>query len=521
MRALLAALLLAVALAHAAPGSQERITSDFEVATAERSLETAGTSADLITAHLNLGDLRAQRMELERSRGHFSEAEALSQAAAADARRRSDFEVYSMMTAYRGIAFAKLGLAAAAFGAFEESLRYQSDNARVWNYYASAMMVLGRPEKAAAVARNAVLLAEEKSAASQSAADLLDLAIYRYALAGALLEGDPASGEAAELFSSIVDLLGSSRFAALRRQIGRAESFEVFSFVRSDADAWLSLYNRSLLRLGRMRASGGDLAGARQAFLRVLERRSDDPLALAALASLSAGDADRERLFAESFAANPFSPTTILEYERHAREGSPEPSGGAVQRALWLIASDRAGEARSLVASLATRNPENAAISFLEARIALASGDLDAAGAIARRLPVGFRDAIEADRVHAASARSDASSVLSRLTDRSPVPADDELLRAILPLLISLDPEIRERLDRTIFSSIATMDEPSSSSAGVTVFNSGSVGDVRFRFSIPTAFRGEFRGERLRIGYRVTGADRETLLIEPVGIERP
>ena len=522
MRAFVSALLFAAVIPAAAPGASQRITSDFEIATAERSLETARTSSDRIAAHLNLGDLRTQRMELERARRHFGEAEALARAAATDARRRSDFEVYSVMTAYRGIAYAKLGLAGETFVAFEEALRYQSDRARVWNYYASAMMVLGRPDKAAGVARSAVLLAEEKSASSQNVPNLLDLAIYRYALAGALLEGDPASDEAANLLSSILEILESSKFEALRRQIGRAEGFEVFSFVRNDADAWLSLYNRALLRLGEVRETAGDAAGARRAFLRVLERRSDDPLALAALARLSARDADRERLFAESFAANPFSPSTILEYESWARRGSAEPSSGApLQRALWLIANRRAAEAGPLVATLASQNPGNAAVAFLQARMALAAGDLAEARAIALPLPPPFRGTIEADRFRAASEQAAASRLLSLLTERSPVLAGEELLRTLLPLVAHAEPPVRESLDRTTFSSIATMDDPASSSDGLTVFNSGSIGAVPFRFSIPTAFRGEFRGEELRIRYRVAGADGGTLLIEPLGVERP
>ena len=371
---LFAALVFAAAIAIPAAGSPQRLASDFEIATAEKRLQSSGSSLERIAANLNLGDLRTQRMELERGRQHFRDAEALSHAAASAARRRSDFELYSLMTAYRGIAFAKLGHAEETFVAFEESLRYQSDSARVWNYYASAMMVLGYPVKAAAAARNAVLLAEEESATSRAVPVLLDLAIYRYALAGALLEGDPRSDEAATLLSSIVELLGSSKLDSLRRQIGRAEGFEVFSFVRSDADAWLSLYNRSLLRLGEVREAAGDMAGARQAFQRVLERRSDDALALAALARLSERDAERERWLAQSFAANPFSPSTILEYEKHAAVGSAEPSGGGgVERACWLIANHRIAEARTLVSALAIEHPANAAIVFLEARIALAT----------------------------------------------------------------------------------------------------------------------------------------------------
>lgn len=520
----LAAVAVAVLLAVARPALAQRPTSDFEIATAERSLAGAVTFQDRVAAHLNLGDLRAERMDLEVARGHYRAAASDAQRAAREARRRSDLEGYALATAYRGVALAKLGNAGEAFDALEEALRYEADAAAVWNHYASAMLVLDIPAKAAAAARTAVLLQEEKSALSPTPAALLDLAIYRYALAGALIRSDRRSAEAAAILASIADLLESETLEPIRRHIAREEGFEVFSFVRNDAAAWLSLYNRALLRLGGIREAQGDLGGARAAFERVLTRRSDDPTALAALARLGGATTERQRLFAESFAANPWSPSTILDYEEFAG-GAPEPEerGGAaaIQRAVWLIARERAAEARPIVERLASENPRNATIDYLEARIALSGGDLPRADALA--LPQPFRSAIEKERSARSALRAAAERLVPLLTNRSPVPADGALLAGLLPLLRDRSSAalLRPRLDEATFESLAQMDSPASSAAGVTVFNSGAVDGTSFRFSVPTAFRGEFSGEPLRIRYRVTGADGATLLIEPVGVERP
>jgi tetratricopeptide (TPR) repeat protein len=523
MSARLASLLF-VTLASLSPlAGAQRLTSDFEIATAEKSLAAARTHRDRVAAHLNLGDLRASRMEIARAREHYERAESAAHAAAADARRTSDLAGYALFTAYRGIAYSKLGMAEDAVGMFEESLRYESDSATVWNHYASGLLVLGFPQKGAAAARNAVLLAEEESATEPDAASLLDLAIYRYALAGALLEIDPSSAEAERILSSITDVLASRHLDPVRRQITRDEGFEVFSFVRGDAAAYLSLYNRSLLRLAAVRESNRDSAGARAAYARVLELRSDDPTALAGLARLSGLEEERDRLFAESFAANPFSASTIVDYERWAAKASSEapPASSPLQRAVWLIARDRAVEARPLVAGLTEAHRGNAAIAYLEARIALAGGDAAGATAIARTLPDRFRDAVgEAIRGSRAN-RAAAERMLAALGEDGPIVADRELLESILAAFGQQgDNALRARLDSVAFTSIAIMDAPASRADGITVFNSGTIGGIPFRFSIPTAFRGDFAGEELRIHYRVTGADEETLLVEPLGIER-
>ncbi|HEY0590831.1 MAG TPA: hypothetical protein VGF40_03615 [Thermoanaerobaculia bacterium] len=519
------AAIVGILLALPYPARAQRPTSDFEIATAEKNLAAADTYQDRVAAHLNLGDLRAERMEMDAAREHYRAAGAAARTAAADARRRSDLEGYALATAYRGVALAKLGSADEAFGALEESLRYEADSAAVWNHYASAMSVLDLPAKAAAAARNAVLLQEEKSALARTPEALLDLAIYRYALAAALIRGDRRSAEAASILSSITELLDSGRLEPIRRQIAREEGFEVFSFVRDDAAAWLSLYNRTLLRLGGLREAQGDEAGARAAFQRVLERRSDDPMALAALARLAGATAERERLFAESFAANPFSPQTILDYEAYAAGGAPEPEerngAASMQRAVWLIARGRAGEARPIVERLASGNPANAAVEYLEARIALAAADLPRADALA--LPQPFRSAIERERAAKSAQRAAAERMLPALAGRAPIDAGRALLSELLPLLADRESAavLRPRLDEASFASLAQMDPPASSADGVTVFNSGSIDGIVFRFSVPTAFRGVFAGERLRIHYRITGADGATLLIEPLGIGRP
>ncbi len=517
------AMILAVVVASPRAALAQRPTSDFEIATAEKNLAGATTYHDRVAALLNLGDLRAERMEMDAARANYRAADAAARTASTEARRRSDLEGYALATAYRGVALAKLGSAEEAFGALEESLRYEADSAAVWNHYASAMFVLDLPAKAAAAARNAVLLQEEKSALSPSAAALLDLAIYRYALAGALIRSDRASAEAAAILASIAALLDSGRLEPIRRRIAREEGFEVFTFVRDDAAAWLSLYNRSLLRLGGIREAQGDPAGARAAYERVLQRRSDDAAALAALARLGGATAERERLFAESFAANPWSPSTILDYETYAAGGAPEPEprGGPVQRAVWLIARGRGTEARPIVERLAAENRGNAAIHYLEARIALTTGDLPRAENLA--LPQPFRSAIEKERAVRSAQRAAAERMIPLLSSGAPVAADRALLEELLALLADRDAAalLRANLDQAAFTSLARMDPPARSGEGVTVFNSGSIDGLPFRFSVPTAFRGEFAGEQLRIGYRITGADGATLLVEPLGIERP
>jgi tetratricopeptide (TPR) repeat protein len=204
---------------------------------------------------------------------------------------------YATATAYAALADAKLGNASAAFDEAEEAIRYTSGSAKSWNLYASAMSLLNRPPKAVAAARNAVAIASRQT-------DKLDLAVYQYSLASALIEiGD--QDEAEQLLRTVTTSLRSAGFEPLRRNIARSESFEVYSSARGDEQAYLALLNRAGLRLARLLESKGDESGARVEYERVLETRTDDPTALAALARVS------PKYFDAAFEANPFSMTLI------------------------------------------------------------------------------------------------------------------------------------------------------------------------------------------------------------------
>ena len=55
------------------------------------------------------------------------------------ARKDSELGRYATATAYEGFADAKLGRAAESMTAFDEALRYASDDAKTWNLYSTAM----------------------------------------------------------------------------------------------------------------------------------------------------------------------------------------------------------------------------------------------------------------------------------------------------------------------------------------------------------------------------------------------
>lgn len=515
-------LLVLVTIAVNATGTESRGTTDHEIAAAEEALRSAATSARRIGAHLNLGDLRTLRAEMDLAIGEYRAAERLAGVAARQSRLRSDLEGYSRATAYRGIALAKLGDRSGAFEALEEAIRYQSDSARIWNHYAWAMSMVDLPAKAEAAARNAVTLAEEQ-AGTDSAAGLLDLAIYRYALAGALLATDPVSGEAADVLHRTRETLVSPRFDRIRARIAKDEAFEIFSFVGNDTAAWLSLYNRVHLRLGALLEERGEIEDAREAYRGVLTLRSDDPKALAALARLASAETDRDRWFAESFAANPFAPSTILAYESHARS-SAEPDfggdGGRVQRALWLLDRGRTGEARAAVQVLAIDHPRNASVFYLHARLAMARGNVDEALALVTGAPAPLRDAIARQARQARAGEAERARLIAAVGGgmRDPSP---ELLRAIARAFGAPDADagLRAALDDAVFSTIASMDPAVSHAEGVTIFQSGAIGPIRFRFSVPTAFHGSFDSGPARITFRVSGATGDALLIEPLALE--
>jgi len=218
--------------------AQTRIASDFEIEQMQKQVASSHDFLSQLSAHLNLGDLRATRNENALSRAEYAKAFELASKQRVEARRASNLSQYATATAYAGLAKAKLGDGAQAFALLDEATRYASDDAKTWNLFSTAMSLVGRASKATSAARNAVALADNQ----------LDLNIYRYTLASTL--GDTAESE--RLLIRVVDELQSPAFASLRREIARKESFEIYSTARGEEAAYLSLLNRARLRLASM-----------------------------------------------------------------------------------------------------------------------------------------------------------------------------------------------------------------------------------------------------------------------------
>ena len=475
--------LLALALLLTSPlAAQTRIASDFEIARMRDQLAQSRDFLSQLSAHLNLGDAYASRSETATARSEYSEALTIATRERTAARRDSDMTRYATATSYSALAQAKLGAGTAAFALAEESIRYTSGSAKSWNLYASAMSVLRRPVKAASAARNAVAIAAREESSDPSIANRLDRAIYEYALASALVEtGDTA--EAEELLREVVRRLDSSAFDSLKLRIERDEAFEVYSTARGESSAYLSLRNRASLRLGALLESRGDKSGARLEFERVLANRSDDPTALAAMARLTSG-ADRERFFAAAFDANPFSTNLIGEYRKYLRQNPPlaeeTTTGGRVRRIVEMI---EGGELRA-------------------ARIAIDALQLPANETLA-----------------ALRMQTEAKAAVPELAHEQ-ISADE--LRRLLRAADRLDAQHRAALDVRTFESIVRFDSGTTSNQQ-TVFQSGLIEDVPFRFTEPTAFFGAFQpAAPLRLRYRILGVTeangKPALLLEPLGL---
>ncbi|HUR83626.1 MAG TPA: hypothetical protein VM733_22910, partial [Thermoanaerobaculia bacterium] len=274
----MSALLLVLVLAQA------RLASDFEIAQMEQQLARSRDFESQLSGRLNLGDVRAARNEVSLARAEYERAYELAEKERLDARRQSRLTRYANATSYAALARAKLGDETRAFLLLEEAARYASDDAEAWNLQASAMRVLGHPRKAIAAARNAVLVAKEP----------LDVAVYQHALATALIDaGDDA--EAEQLLVTVTTALRSDTFASLRKQAANAEAFEIYSSARGDVAAYVSLLNRSQLRLASLYEKRGAIDLARAEYRRVLEGRSDDVIALAALARLASSNDERAK----------------------------------------------------------------------------------------------------------------------------------------------------------------------------------------------------------------------------------
>ena len=436
---------------------QSRLASDFEIAQMEKQLSQSRSFEAQLSGRLNLGDVRAARNELSLARTEYARALDLAERERLDARRDSSLSRYANATSYAALAQAKLGRDGRAFELLEEAARYISDDAETWNLYASAMRTLGHPRKAISAARNAVAVAKKP----------LDLAVYQHALATALIEAGE-NEEARRLLVTVTDALRSPKFAELRAEAERRESFEVYSSARGDVAAYVSLLNRAQLRLGALYETGGDTDAARRQYRRVLEGRSDDVTALAALARLASSDAEREQRYAEAFEANPFSPALIREYRRN-----PVAPATDMQRALVHLERGELRAARAILDTLLEKFPANETLRALR---------LEAEGSAAIALP-------------------------------SATPSGSEL-RALMNAFERLTPEQRTALDRASFTSVAAFDgDPGST------FASGTIEGVPFRFTEPTVFNGKF-DTRARLTYRILGiGENDAFLLEPIGLE--
>jgi tetratricopeptide (TPR) repeat protein len=462
--------LLLVGLSAAPAFAQTRIASDFEIAKMERQLATSPGFLAQLSGRLNLGDLRATRNEHSLARLQYARAVELAEKERTSARASSDLTRYSTATAYAALAQAKLGRAPESFALLEEATRYTADSPKTWNLYSSAMSVLKQPRKAVSAARNAVLLAGTNP---------LDVAVYQHALATALIDAGERD-EAERLLVTVTASLRSPAFDAIREGVARQESFEILSTARGDEAAYLSLLNRAQLRLARLYEDRGATTQARAQYEAVLRDRTDDATALAALARL---DKDEER-YAEAFAANPFSLPLIRDYQRHLGSGKSTPqdvdtstTGGKVRRALVQMSRGEKRAARTTLEALAKEFPSNDTVALL------------------------LREASRVEAVVPASASPSAGE-----------------LRALINGFDALRPEQRAVLDAAVYTSIVLFEGEAGS-----VFESGTVDGVPFRFSEPTQFNGTWpAGTPLQLTYRVLGAtraaDADALLLEPVGL---
>jgi tetratricopeptide (TPR) repeat protein len=471
--------------------AQTRIASDFEIAQMKKQVATSRDFLSQLSGHLNLGDAYRTRNQNVTSRSEYATALDIAGRESLSARKASDIMRYATAVAYSALANAKLGNDAAAFAAAEEAIRYTSGSAKSWNLYSTAMTLLHRPAKAASAARNAVAIASQDLAKSPSVANRLDLAIDQYSLASSLIEsGHPVDAE--KLLRTVTSSLRSDDFASLRRDVARSESFEIYSSARGDQSAYLSLVNRAGLRLAALLELRGDVAAARDEYENVLASRTDDPTALAALARLTTAD-EQERYFVAAFDANPFSIDLIRQYQKHIAAGggaSPgdETTGARVRGALVQMQRGETRAARETLDVLLQQFPDNDTLRLLRAETE-----------VAYAVP----------------------SFLSR-SETSVAPIATEL-RQLIGLLQSdkLTAEQRAALDRILFTGAVTFDNAAARD-GQTVFETGTIGDIRFRFAEPTAFTGSF-STNARLTYRILGVTEvngaDALLLEPVRLE--
>ncbi len=521
-------LLIAVLFALTSWAAEPRAASDFEIAAMKRQLESASDAFSRFSAHLNLGDLFLARGESVAARIHYGDAFTLAQSEMIRSRESSSLRRYARAASYAGLASARLGRGGESLRLLEESLRYDSDSASTWNVYASAMTVLGRDIKSVSAARNAVTIASRNS--NESASNALELNIYRYALASSLsrLGAEPPTIEAEALLHEVLNDLAGSRFDALRRRIVRTEQFEIFSSTRTDASAYLSLLNRSRLRLARMFEEGGRDAEAEAQYQAVLRDRIDDPLALAGMARLASGE-ERRRYFAESFDASPFSLALVRQYEafltgRRVKPSTRQSQGGKVQRAIEDTAEGRHQSATAMLEQLVAAHPGNSTLHYLLVRSEIHAGRFDRARAGLGRpgMASELSDELRALLSLEETAASRVPSFLNADHSTEPVDLSAEDLSLLLRQLRAgaLAPEHLVRLDALHFIAPVLFEEATARDVETTTFHSGLVYHLPFRFATPATFRGRYdAGTQHRLEFQILGiteADgKETLLLQP------
>jgi len=530
MRRGLGCILIAGSLLSGAAIAQETpIASDYEIASIRKQLAREKDPVAQFSGYLNLGDQLLSRQQRVQAIEAFQTAFDSARNQRHESRLRSQMSEYAVATAYQGLASAKLGRTAETFDLFEEAVRYRSDSDKIWNLYASSMLVLGEASKAVDAGRNAVTIAAARAQRRSAISDILDLAVDRYTLASALLRTatGPTQNEAMSLLDSLLADLQAPALAGLRKQIARGEMFEVYSTTRSDESTYIALTNRSRLLLGSIYENRSQPDRARHEYEEILRVRSDDPVALQRLAVLAATAADRRLYFQKAFEANPFSPELLLDYERYLAGGGSPPgksvtTGGAVRDLIEAIIDGRYREATTSVMGLEKTFPGNESLFYIEGRIAGATGNESGrAQSRAKIHDADLREALDRSAQPAAL-----PALLSHKTGIVRDPSASDL--ASLVQLLHATPTAAEMsaLDQLTLSSRVTMDAPvGESPSGTTTFGSGTIGALHFRFSQPSAFRGDFHSaEALRLEFRVLGVTevdgREALLLEPLRLER-
>jgi tetratricopeptide (TPR) repeat protein len=517
--AALAALLLVSLPASASEG---RVAADFEIAAMEKRLRETRDPLLVVAAYLNLGDARLSRSENAAAARDYAEALSRATSERHASRRSGRLSDYASFTSYAALSAAKLGRREEAFLLLEEAARYRSGSPRHWNLYASAMLVLGESGKAVAAARNAVLQAEEAARERKSASTLLDLAVYRYSLASALASGRGGASETRQALELVLATLDSPELGRLRSEVRRREMFEAHSSVESDAATWVSLAQRARIRLARLAEAEGDRERAREIYRAVLALRSDDPVALEALARLARDGGERASLFAAAFDANPFSLELIRLYEK-APPAAAAAGRGAGSEIRAALDAERRGLHRAATAafeSLDARFPANDTVAFLLARSRARGGDAGAARAAAAKIRSPHLR-LEAE---AAIAGAVPPAVPDAWVNEGGGALDPSGVATLSRLLGPVTPATtRALLGGMTFRATATFDEPLAADEATTTFVSGLLGGTRFRFSAPVTFNGRFAaGQPLVLAFRPDGVTSDAagtiLLLEPLGL---